>query len=59
MSASDNKMITAISKLYPKLNKAQITAFVKKKKKPVTIASVTKVKVGVIPVKKKKKKKKT
>ena len=59
MSASDNKMITAISKMYPKLNKAQITAFVKKKKKPITIASVTKVKVGVIPVKKKKKKKKT
>ena len=58
MSASDNKMITAISKMYPKLNKAQITAFVKKKKKPVTIASVTKVKVGVIPVKKKKKTKK-
>jgi len=59
MSASDNKMITAISKMYPKLNKAQITAFVKKKKKPVTIASVTKVKVGIVPVKKKKKKKKT
>jgi len=58
MSASDNKMITAISKMYPKLNKAQITAFVKKKKKPVTVASVTKVKVGVIPVKKKKKTKK-
>jgi len=33
MSASDNKMITAISKMYPKLSKAQITAFVKKKKK--------------------------
>tara|TARA_R110001583_G_scaffold161644_1_gene313812 strand:+ start:433 stop:612 length:180 start_codon:yes stop_codon:yes gene_type:complete len=59
MSASDNKMITAISKMYPKLNKAQITAFVKKKKKPITIASVTKVKVGIVPVKKKKKKKKT
>ena len=59
MSASDNKMITALSKMYPKLSKAKITAFVKKKKKPVTIASVTKVKVGVIPVKKKKKKKKT
>ena len=58
MSASDNKMITAISKMYPKLNKAQITAFVKKKKKPVTIASVTKVKVGIVPVKKKKKTKK-
>ncbi len=58
MSASDNKMITAISKMYPKLSKAKITAFVKKKKKPVTIASVTKVKVGVIPVKKKKKTKK-
>ena len=57
MSASDNKMITAISKMYPKLSKAKITAFVKKKKKPVTIASVTKVKVGVIPVKKRKKKK--
>jgi len=60
MSASDNKMITAIAKMYPKLKKSQITNFVKKtKKKPVTIASVTKVKVGVIPVKKKKKKKKT
>ena len=58
MSASDNKMITAISKMYPKLNKAQITAFVKKKKKPITVASVTKVKVGVIPVKKKRKTKK-
>ena len=58
MSASDNKMITAISKMYPKLSKAKITDFVKKKKKPVTIASVTKVKVGVIPVKKKKKTKK-
>ena len=58
MSASDNKMITAISKMYPKLNKAQITAFVKKKKKPITIASVTKVKVSVVPVKKKTKKKK-
>jgi hypothetical protein len=58
MSASDNKMITAISKMYPKLSKSKITAFVKKKKKPVTIASVTKVKVGVIPVKKKKKTKK-
>jgi len=59
MSASDNKMITAISKMYPKLNKAQITAFVKKKKKPITIASVTKVKVGIVPVKKKTKKKKS
>ena len=58
MSASDNKMITAISKMYPKLNKSQITAFVKKKKKPVTIASVTKVKVGIEPAKKKPKKKK-
>jgi len=58
MSASDNKMITAISKMYPKLNKNQITAFVKKKKKPVTIASVTKVKVGIVPAKKKPKKKK-
>ena len=58
MSASDNKMITAISKMYPKLSKAQITSFVKKKKKPVTIASVTKVKVGIVPVKKKPKKKK-
>ena len=58
MSASDNKMITAISKMYPKLNKNQITAFVKKKKKPVTIASVTKVKVGIVPAKKKTKKKK-
>jgi len=58
MSAADNKMITALSKMYPKLSKAQITAFVKKKKKPVTIASVTKVKVGVVPVKKKTKKKK-
>ena len=58
MSASDNKMITAITKMYPKLSKAQITSFVKKKKKPVTIASVTKVKVGVVPVKKKTKKKK-
>ena len=56
MSASDNKMITAISKMYPKLSKAQITSFVKKKKKPVTIASITKVKVGIVPVKKKKKK---
>ena len=59
MSASDNKMITAISKMYPKLNKAQITSFVKKKKKPITIASVTKVKVGIVPVKKKTKKKKS
>lgn len=59
MSASDNKMITAISKMYPKLKKSQITNFVKKrKKKPVTVASVTKVKVGIIPVKKKKKTKK-
>jgi len=58
MSASDNKMITAITKMYPKLSKAQITSFVKKKKKPVTIASVTKVKVGVVPAKKKTKKKK-
>ena len=59
MSASDNKMITAISKMYPKLSKAQITSFVKKKKKPVTIARITKVKVGIVPVKKKKKKKKS
>tara|TARA_S200002703_G_scaffold93866_1_gene81057 strand:+ start:1165 stop:1350 length:186 start_codon:yes stop_codon:yes gene_type:complete len=59
MSASDNKMITAIAKMYPKLKKSQITNFVKKrKKKPVTVASVTKVKVGIIPVKKKKKTKK-
>jgi len=58
MSASDNKMIEAIAKMYPKLNKTQITNFVKKKKKPITVASVTKVKVGVIPVKKKKKTKK-
>ena len=58
MSASDNKMITALSKMYPKLSKAQITSFVKKKKKPITIASVTKVKVGVVPAKKKTKKKK-
>ena len=58
MSASDNKMIAAIAKMYPKLSKAQITSFVKKKKKPVTIASVTKVKVGVVPAKKKTKKKK-
>ena len=57
MSASDNKMIEAIAKMYPKLNKTQITNFVKKKKKPIAVASVTKVKVGVIPVKKKKKKK--
>ena len=57
MSASDNKMIEAIAKMYPKLNKTQITAFVKKKKKPVTVASVTKVKVGIVPMKKKKKKK--
>ncbi len=59
MSASDNKMITALSKMYPKLSKAQLTAFVKKKKKPITIASVTKVKVGIVPVKKKTKKKKS
>ena len=59
MSASDNKMITAIAKMYPKLSKAQITAFVKKKKKPITIASVTKVKVGIVPLKKKTKKKKS
>ena len=59
MSASDNKMITALSKMYPKLSKAQLTAFVKKKKKPITIASVTKVRVGVVPVKKKTKKKKS
>ena len=58
MSASDNKMITALSKMYPKLSKAQLTSFVKKKKKPITIASVTKVKVGVVPAKKKTKKKK-
>jgi hypothetical protein len=57
MSASDNKMIEAIAKMYPKLNKTQITSFVKKNKKPVTIASVTKVKVGIVPMKKKKKKK--
>tara|TARA_R100001443_G_scaffold99456_1_gene106586 strand:- start:181 stop:354 length:174 start_codon:yes stop_codon:yes gene_type:complete len=55
---SDKKLVEAISKLYPKLSKAEITSFVKnKKKKPITIASVTKVKVGVIPVKKRKKKK--
>jgi hypothetical protein len=59
MSAADNKMITALSKMYPKLSKAQITAFVKKKKKPITIASVTKVKVGIVPWKKKTKKKKS
>lgn len=59
MSASDNKMITALSKMYPKLSKAQLTAFVKKKKKPVTIASITKVKVGIVPLKKKTKKKKS
>lgn len=59
MSASDNKMITALSKMYPKLSKAQLTAFVKKKKKPITIASVTKVKVGIVPLKKKTKKKKS
>lgn len=59
MSASDNKMITALSKMYPKLSKAQLTAFVKKKKKPITIASVTKVKIGIVPVKKKTKKKKS
>ena len=59
MSASDNKMITALSKMYPKLSKAKLTAFVKKKKKPITIASVTKVKVGIVPVKKKTKKKKS
>ncbi len=58
MSASDNKMITALSKMYPKLSKAQLTSFVKKKKKPITIASVTKVKVGIVPIKKKTKKKK-
>ena len=59
MSAADNKMITALSKMYPKLSKAQITAFVKKKKKPITIASITKVKVGIVPLKKKTKKKKS
>ena len=59
MSAADNKMITALSKMYPKLSKAQLTAFVKKKKKPITIASVTKVKVGIVPLKKKTKKKKS
>ena len=59
MSAADNKMISALSKMYPKLSKAQITAFVKKKKKPITIASVTKVKVGIVPLKKKTKKKKS
>jgi hypothetical protein len=58
MSASDNKMIEAIAKMYPKLNKTQITNFVKKKKKPIAVASVTKVKVGIIPAKKKKKTKK-
>jgi len=45
--------------MYPKLSKAQITSFVKKKKKPITIASVTKVKVGIVPLKKKTKKKKS
>ena len=57
MSASDNKMIAAISKMYPKLSKSQITRFVKNKKSPITVASVTKVKVGIVPVKKRKKKK--
>ena len=57
MSASDNKIISAISKMYPKLSKAQITKFVKGKKSPITVASVTKVKVGIVPVKKRKKKK--
>ena len=56
---SDKQLIEAISKLYPKIGKAKITEFVKNKKKksPITVASVTKVKVGVIPVKKRKKKK--
>ena len=55
---SDKQLIEAISKLYPKIGKAKITEFVKnKKKKPITVAGVTKVKVGVIPVKKRKKKK--
>ena len=55
---SEKQLIEAISKLSPKIGKAKITEFVKnKKKKPITVASVTKVKVGVIPVKKRKKKK--
>lgn len=58
MSASDNKMIEAIAKMYPKLSKTQITNFVKKNKKPIAVASVTKVKVGVMPMNNKKKKKK-
>ena len=57
MSASDNKMIEAIAKMYPKLSKTQITNFVNKNKKPIAVASVTKVKVGVIPMNNKKKKK--
>ena len=58
MSATDNKMINAIAKMYPQLSKSQITDFVKKKKSPVTVASVTKVKVGIVPKTPKKKKKK-
>ena len=59
MSASDNKMIEAISKMYPSLKKSQIKSFVKSKKKtPIIKQTVTKIVVGKAPkvVKKKKKK---
>ena len=59
MSASDNKMIEAISKMYPSLKKSQIKSFVQSKKKtPVIKQTVTKIVVGKAPkvVKKKKKK---
>ena len=59
MSASDNKMIAAISKMYPSLKKSQIISFVKSKNKtPIIKQTVTKIVVGKAPkvVKKKKKK---
>ena len=58
MSASDNKMIAAISKMYPSLKKSQIKSFVQSKKKtPIIKQTVTKIVVGKAPrvVKKKKK----
>jgi len=50
MSASDNKMIAAIAKMYPSLKKSQIVAFMNKNKK----SSITKIVAGKIPVVKKK-----
>jgi hypothetical protein len=60
MSASDNKMIAAISKMYPSLKKSQIISFVKSKNKtPIIKQTVTKIVVGKAPKVVKKKKKKT